>query len=70
MMRTVTVSLFAALTAFGLTSGVQAQDGRGKNRGDEIRVQQSVGFSATERQIIVEFKFFLDPGAIGFNRFR
>ncbi|UCG86743.1 MAG: hypothetical protein JSW71_23085 [Gemmatimonadota bacterium] len=55
MMRTIVVSMFATLACFSLTSGVQAQDGRGKDRGDEVRVQQSVGFSVTERQVIVEF---------------
>ena len=55
MMRSITVSMFAALAVFILTSGAQAQDGRGKDKGTEVRVQQSVEFSITERQIIVEF---------------
>jgi hypothetical protein len=55
MMRSMMVSTFAALAVSSFTSGVQAQDGRAKNRGDEVRLQQSVGFSVTERQIIVEF---------------
>jgi hypothetical protein len=55
MMRTMTVSMFAALAAISLASGAHAQDDKGKDRRDQVRVQQSVEFSATERQIIVDF---------------
>jgi hypothetical protein len=55
MMRSIAVCVFATLAAFSSTSDLQAQDGRGRDRGEEVRVQQSVGFSVTERQIIVEF---------------
>ena len=55
MMRSTMISVLATLAAFSLTSNLQAQDGGGKDKGAEVRVQQSVGFSITERQIIVEF---------------
>ena len=55
MMRSTMVSVLATLAAFSLTSNLQAQDGGGTDKGAEVRVQQSVGFSITERQIIVEF---------------
>jgi hypothetical protein len=49
------VSVLATLAAFSLTSDLQAQEGRERNKGAEVRAQQSVGFSIAERQIIVEF---------------
>ena len=55
MMRSTMISVLATLAAFSLTSNLQAQNGNGKDKGAEVRVQQSVGFSITERQIIVEF---------------
>lgn len=55
MMRSTMVPVLASLAAFSLTPNLQAQEGRVKDREPEVRVQQSVGFSTTERQIIVEF---------------
>jgi len=55
MMRSTMVSVLATLAAFSLTSSLQAQNGREKDKEAAVRVQPSVGFSITERQIIVEF---------------
>jgi hypothetical protein len=55
MMRSTMVSVLATLAAFSLTSSLQAQNGGGKDKEAAVRVQPSVGFSITERQIIVEF---------------
>jgi len=55
MMCSTMVSVLATLAAFSLTSNLQAQDGRGKDKGAVVRVQPSLEFSTTERQIIVEF---------------
>lgn len=55
MMRSTVVSVLATVAAFGLTSNLQAQGGGRQDRGAEDHMQQSVGFSTTERQIIVEF---------------
>ena len=54
-MRSSAVCALAALAAFTLASDLQAQNGRGKSKETEVRVQQSVEFSTSERQIIAEF---------------
>ena len=55
MMHSKTVSVLATLAAISLTPNLEAQNGGAKNKGTEVRVPQSVGFSSAERQIIVEF---------------
>lgn len=55
MMRSTMVSVLAIFAGFILTSDLQAQRGRGKPKEPEVRVQQSVGFSVAERQIVAEF---------------
>jgi hypothetical protein len=49
------VSALAIFAGFTLTSDLQAQQGRGRHKEAEVRVQQSVGFSVRERQIVAEF---------------
>jgi hypothetical protein len=49
------ISALAIFTGLILTSDLQAQRGRGRNKETEVRVHQSVGFSVAERQIVVEF---------------
>jgi hypothetical protein len=55
MMRSTVVSVLAFFVGFVLTSDLQAQRGRGRQQEPEVRVQQSVGFSVAERQIVAEF---------------
>jgi len=55
MTHSKTVSVLATLAAISLTPNLEAQNGGAKNKGTEVRVPQSVGFSSAERQIIVEF---------------
>ncbi len=55
MMRSTTVSALAIFAGFVLTTNLQAQQGRGRHKKTEISVQQSVGFSVVERQIVAEF---------------
>ena len=55
MLRSTMVSALAIFAGLILTSDLQAQRGRGRPKESEIRVQQSVGFSVAERQIIAEF---------------
>jgi hypothetical protein len=49
------VAVLATLAALSAASSLQAQNGRGKDKGAQVRVPTSVEFSSTERQIIVEF---------------
>jgi hypothetical protein len=55
MMRSTLVSALAIFAGFTLTSDLQAQQGRGRHKQAEVRVQESVGFSVRERQIVAEF---------------
>jgi hypothetical protein len=55
MMRFSVVSALAILAGFSLMSDLQAQQGRGRNKGTEVAVQQSAGFTVAERNIVVEF---------------
>jgi hypothetical protein len=55
MIRLSVVFALAVLAGFTLTADLQAQRGRGRQNEAEARAQQAVGFSAAERQIIVEF---------------
>jgi hypothetical protein len=49
------VSALAIFAGFILTSDLQAQRARGRHKETEVRVQQSVGFSVSERQTVAEF---------------
>jgi hypothetical protein len=55
MMRSTIVFALAIFAGFVLTSDLQAQRGRGRHKEAEVRVQQAVGFSVAERQIVAEF---------------
>jgi hypothetical protein len=55
MMRFTTISVLAMLAGISLTPNLAAQNGGAKNRGAEVAVPQSTGFSSLERQIIIEF---------------
>jgi hypothetical protein len=55
MKRFAVISALAMLAGFTLTSDLQAQRGRGRQKETEVRVQQSVGFTVAERRIVAEF---------------
>ena len=55
MKFSIMVTSLAIFAGFSVTSDLQAQQGRGKRNEAEVHVQQSVGFSVRERQIVVEF---------------
>ena len=55
MKRSTMVSTLAILAGLTVTSDLHAQRGRAKHNEAEVRVQQSVGFSVRERQIVAEF---------------
>ena len=55
MMRSATVSVLAVLAASTLTPDLHAQRGRDNGQTTVVQAEVSVGFSAVERQIIVEF---------------
>ena len=56
MMRAQTVSILAILALLLFAPNLQAQSGKGKDKKGGAQTQQvSAGFSAAERQIIVDF---------------
>lgn len=55
MVRSTVFCGFAIMACIACTSDLQAQRGRGGNRGQEVQAEQSVGFTVAERQIVVEF---------------
>lgn len=55
MRRVAMVSLITIAAAFTFAADLQAQEKKGKEKGAKLQAQQPAGFSAAERQIIVEF---------------
>jgi hypothetical protein len=55
MIRTATLSILVIVAALALAPELEAQEKKGKEKKAKVEAQVHVGFSTSERQIIVEF---------------